>query len=128
MKIILGNCSENAQPVRMDTGEEDFGFSALELTRAEAMSLYREGVLPDAESDAIGRVHLVTDEAYAGSGYPLTIRIDLREPDRPGYTPYYFIIVDVEKDSVNTLRWLREHTPLELKTWDEWGVSADYYG
>lgn len=115
---------------RMDTGEEDFGFSTLELTRAEAMSLYREGVLPDAEADAIGRVHLVTDKAYAGSTYPLTIRIDLREPDRQGYTPYYFIIVDVEKDSVNTLRWLREHTQLELKTWEDWGVSTDfdYYG
>lgn len=106
-----------------DDGVQDFAYSGYELTSEEAVSLYREGVLPDAEAGAIGRVHLVTDEAYYESAYPLKIRIDLRDSSVVGYRSYYYVRVDVEADSVNTLRWLAEHTDLELKTCAEWGIT-----
>ena len=101
---------------------EIFSWTGLNLTPEEAMSLYREGILPDAEAGHIGRSHLVMDEAYYEEVCPVNVNITLRAPEQEGYRAYFYLNVSVERDSVNTLRWLAGHTALELKTWAEQGV------
>ena len=87
------------------------------------MSLYREGLLPDAENGVIGREHLVKDADYYENAYPIEVRIDLRREDADGHRSYSYINVEVERDSVNTLRWIEEHTDLKLRTYAELGIT-----
>ena len=107
------------------SGEEELAWTGLDLTPEEAMSLYTEGILPDAEAGHIGLTHLITDRAYYETSYPLNLDLSLRAPDDREYRNMRFIGVSLEADSNNTLRWLREHTGLELKTWAEWGVTGE---
>ena len=101
---------------------KDYGWTGIDLTSEEAMDLYLTGILPDAEAGHIGRSHLVMDEAYYEEVCPVNVNITLRDPEQEGYRAYFYLSVSVERDSVNTLRWLAGHTALELKTWAEWGV------
>ena len=87
------------------------------------MSLYREGILPDAEAGHIGLAHLVRDETYYENIYPINISFTLRDPETEDYRKAAFRTFYVERDSVNTLRWLAEHTGIELRTWAELGAD-----
>ena len=102
---------------------EIFAWTGFVLTPEEAMSLYAEGILPDAEAGHIGLTHLIHDAAFEEESYPVNINLSLRDPSDESYRNVEFLGVSVERDSVNTLRWLSEHTDLELKTWAEWGVD-----
>ena len=105
-------------------GEREFGYTGLELSPSEAASLYREGILPDAEAGHIDLAHLVTDEAYYAGAYPVRINITLRDPEDNDYRSAAYIEFEVEAVSENTLRWLAEHTNLELRTYAELGVTG----
>ncbi|MBQ6466286.1 MAG: hypothetical protein IJJ43_08470 [Oscillospiraceae bacterium] len=100
-----------------------FAWTGLVLTQEEAMSLYREGILPDAEAGHIGLAHLVRDETYYENIYPINISFTLRDPETEDYRKAAFRTFYVERDSVNTLRWLAEHTGIELRTWAELGAD-----
>ena len=104
-------------------GERDFGWTGWELTASDAVSLYREGILPDAEAGQIGLAHLVRDESYYESAYPVTIHITLRDMSRENFV-VDTVSVDVEAASENTLRWLRQHTEVPLWTYAELGVTG----
>lgn len=117
-RLELGGWHEDEE-----TDEPYFAYSGYELSEEEAVSLYREGLLPDAENGGIGRMHLVTDADYYENAYPIEVRIDLRREDADGHRSYSYISVEVERDSVNTLRWLEEHTDLELRTYAELGIN-----
>ncbi len=84
------------------------------LSPAEALSLYREGILPDAEAGNIGYWH-VWDGGSAGeeeTGLSVTIYFKPAGEDwDEGYTAP--ISTTVLKTSENTLKWLRENLDLE---------------
>lgn len=110
---------------RDQTSDRDyFVWTGINLTTEDAISLYLEGILPDAEAGHIARAHLIADESYNESVYPVNIDFTLRDPDAQDYRSRSFYSLRVERDSVNTLQWLREHTDLELKTFAEWGAEG----
>ena len=110
---------------RDQTSDRDyFIWTGINLTTDDAISLYREGILPDAEAGHIARAHLIADESYDESVYPINIDFTLLDPDAQDYRSRSFYTLRVERDSVNTLQWLREHTDLELKTFAEWGLEG----
>ena len=84
------------------------------LSSAEALSLYREGILPDAEAGNIGYWH-VWDGGSAGeeeTGLSVTIYFKPAGEDwDEGYTAP--ISTTVLKTSENTLKWLKEKLDLE---------------
>ncbi len=109
-------------PVEQD-GETVMSWTGFNLSDAEALSLYRDGLLPDAEAGHIGRVYLLHDEAYEENVYPINIDIMLRDPNGQDYRNRIFLTVSPERDAVNTLSWLAEHTGIELRTWAELGAD-----
>jgi ABC-2 type transport system permease protein len=106
---------------RADTGvEEEYRNEDWNLTFEEAESFYREGILPDAKEGMIGRAHLVQDQAYYDNTYAGGIDFYLQATGDQ-YTR--FMNISIETASENTLRWIREHTALELKTYTELGLD-----
>ena len=103
--------------------EEHLVWTGMNLTTEEAMDLYREGILPDAEEGHIALAHLIADESYNESVYPVIINFTLRNMEAEAKSDMFFLAFHVERDSVNTLRWLRENTDLELKTFAELGAG-----
>ena len=100
--------------------EEEYRNEEWNLTFAEAESLYKEGILPDAKEGTIGQAHLVEDQAYYDNIYAGGIEYYLQATGDQ-YTR--FMNVSVETTSENTLRWIREHTDLTLQTYTELGFD-----
>ena len=110
--------------IRDETKEKDsLVWTGRNLTTEEAISLYHEGILPDAKAGQIGLVHLVADESYYENVYPININFILHDPEAPGNQSKVFLGFHVERGAVHTLRWLREHTDLELRTFAELGFD-----
>lgn len=88
------------------TGEE------LYLTGAEAESLWREGVLPDAEAGNIARWYAF--DAHDATNVSLVIEREAEPiPTPDGLGSYYdadaYLFLDVLESSVNTRRWLQQN-------------------
>ena len=104
------------------TGERDhLVWTGTDLTPEKAVSLYREGILPDAEAGQIALAHLVADGSYDENVYPVNINFALRAENGDHMVLFSF---PVERCSANTLRWLRDNTDLELKTFAELGMNG----
>ena len=84
------------------------------LTPAQAVSLYREGILPDAENGNIYRWHLWDSEEARAERTNLLVTIYLRR-DAQGqeYAQVFPMSTPVLTCSENTLRWLKENMGLE---------------
>lgn len=100
--------------VSIQTGEENrYRSESIPLTSAQAMALYREGILPDAEAGNIGIWYAWTDEHTHAEQTGFTVEIiprDKRDPDRPWLDT---LDVQVLTMSENTLRWLKENLNLD---------------
>ena len=99
----------------------------LRLTVDQAASLYREGILPDAEAGNIERWYAWESEACRSE--PMNVCVNLGLTPRPGitadpvptavplavatYDPYQHLSITVLNRSENTLRWLKENLDLE---------------
>ena len=83
------------------------------LTPAQAVSLYREGILPDAENGNIYRWHLWDSEEAQAERTNLLATIYLRR-DAQGqeYAQVFPMSAPVLTCSENTLRWLKENLGL----------------
>jgi ABC-2 type transport system permease protein len=57
----------------------------LELTAEEAYELYTQCLLPDVADGTLGRIWIVTDDAYQDTVYNLQISLGVQQP-RPGWT------------------------------------------
>ena len=84
------------------------------LTPAQAVSLYREGMLPDAENGNIYHWHLLDSEEARAEQTNLLVTIYLRR-DAQGqeYGQVFPLSEPVLTCSENTLRWLKENLNLE---------------
>ena len=84
------------------------------LTPAQAVSLYREGIFPDAENGNIYRWHLWDSEEAQAESTNLLVTIYLRR-DAQGqeYAQVFPMSTPVLTCSENTLRWLKENMGLE---------------
>ncbi len=117
-EISYGFLDESTDPAHLV-------WTGVSLTAEEAMSLYQEGILPDARDGHIALAHLVHDEYYEENVYSLAINFTCREQGI-GNDPradMFYLGFPVERSSVNTLQWLREHTNLEPKTYAELGAG-----
>lgn len=83
------------------------------LTPAQAVSLYREGIFPDAENGNIYRWHLWDSEEAQAERTNLLVTIYLRR-DAQGqeYAQVFPMSASVLTCSENTLRWLKENMGL----------------
>ena len=83
------------------------------LTPAQAVSLYREGIFPDAENGNIYRWHLWDSEEARAERTNLLVTIYLRR-DAQGqeYAQVFPMSAPVLTCSENTLRWLKENMGL----------------
>ena len=82
------------------------------LSPAEAVSLYREAILPDAENNNIGHMYVWDEEHTERTN--LTVAIYLRRGEQTQtYDAWFPLSVSVLKQSENTLRWLKENLDLE---------------
>lgn len=83
------------------------------LTPAQAVSLYREGIFPDAENGNIYRWHLWDSEEAQAERTNLLVTIYLRR-DAQGqeYAQVFPMSAPVLTCSENTLRWLKENMGL----------------
>lgn len=105
-------------------------YREVNLTPEQAISLYREGILPDAELGNIGHSWLIEDESYYEQVYGASISIGLRDREtlRLGSANFYDdLYLQVETGSVNTLRWLKENVDPELYTLKELGFDEQVY-
>ena len=83
------------------------------LTPAQAVSLYREGILPDAESGNIYHWHLWDSEEAQAERTNLLATIYLRRNAQgQEYAQVFPMSTPVLTCSENTLRWLRENLGL----------------
>jgi hypothetical protein len=84
------------------------------LTPAQAVSLYREGILPDAESGNIYHWHLSDSEEAQAERTNLLATIYLRRNAQgQEYAQVFPMSAPVLTCSENTLRWLKENLGLE---------------
>lgn len=93
----------------------------LRLTVEQAASLYREGILPDAEAGNIERWYAWDSEACRTE--PTNVSINLKHTADPAraaeadgyasYDRYKNLSITVLDRSENTLRWLKENLDLE---------------
>lgn len=92
------------------------------LTPAEAVELYEQGILPDARAGRINYNWYGEGSVYYDRLTNCTIEIELRLPgEKPEGDPYGMgawdmVYVQVSTDAENTLRWLRQHTEVEITT------------
>ena len=96
-------------PKRGWTGED------LYLTPAEAESLWREGVLPDAEAGNIARWYAFSGEEARREETNVSLVLEREEepvPTPDGLSYYYdadaYLFLDVLESSVNTRAWLAQ--------------------
>ncbi len=83
------------------------------LTPAQAVNLYREGILPDAESGNIYHWHLWDSEEARAENTNLLVTIYLRRDARgQEYAQVFPMSAPVLTCSENTLRWLKENMGL----------------
>ena len=83
------------------------------LTPAQAVSLYRDGILPDAESGNIYHWHLWDSEEARAEQTNLLVTIYLhRDAQGQEYAQVFPMSTPVLTCSENTLRWLRENIGL----------------
>ena len=83
------------------------------LTPAQAVSLYREGIFPDAENGNIYRWHLWDSEEAQAERTNLLVTIYLRRDARgQEYAQVFPMSAPVLTCSENTLRWLKDNMGL----------------
>ena len=89
----------------------------LRLSAEQAVSLYQQGILPDAKAGAIARWYLSDSEESRSEDTNVHINIELmRDGDAAAVQEYTFsdyISVSVLASSEHTQRWLREHLNVE---------------
>ena len=81
------------------------------LTPAQAVSLWQEGIIPDAEAGNLSRWHIRDNPASDAEQTNLTIEIIRRVQREDGMTVDH-LDEQVLYTSENTLRWLRENLGL----------------
>ena len=116
--------------VNISSWHEETGWNGqtLMLTPAQAESLYREGILPDAMAGNIARSYAWESPRCRAeqSNMSLTVELTPLQGDPEG--DYYFrnvVDVTVLMCSENTLRWLKENLALEPENLYELQQSAD---
>lgn len=89
---------------------------SIQLTAERALSLYREGVLPDTEAGRLSRRFIWTDSERAGD---TNVELDIElwpegaeTQQSRAYSPL-FIGERVQLDSENTLRWLKDNLGMD---------------
>ena len=84
----------------------------MQLTPAQAVSLYREAILPDAKAGNIGRWFVREPDESKSTNLAVSIYLkqDAKDRENSYWSPLW---VTVEKDSENTLKWLKENLNLE---------------
>ena len=90
------------------------------LSAEQALSLYREGILPDAREARIGRWYVYESEQARDEQTNVHFSMELRGPDEQligwgnySYRGGRFVEVTVLSCSTNTLHWLKENLGLE---------------
>ena len=84
------------------------------LTPAQAVSLWREGIVPDAKAGKLSLWHIRDNPAPDAEQTNLTIAI-MRRVQRGDDLYMYHLDEEVLTTSENTLRWLRENLELEAE-------------
>lgn len=97
---------------RNDPSEPVYLSDTRRLTPAQAVSLYRDGILPDAEAGNIGRWYVWEPDESTRTNLSVNIYLkqDMQDRENGYWSP---LGVTVEKGSENTLRWLKENLGLE---------------
>ena len=87
--------------------------NAMDLSVSQALSLYEEGILPDCQNGAYGKVDLCFDEqTYLNTVYTASIELYLKEDDVYGSSLNY----QPKLDTTHTNAWLEAHgVPLVLQ-------------
>ena len=102
--------------VRTPLGDNRYTSNNFVLSPEQAVSLHREGIVPDAEAGNIARwVVRASDETRAErTNLTVTIMRTVRRDTGAG-NEYYYISLDeaVLYSSENTLRWLKDNLDLE---------------
>jgi len=109
--------------------------SSYMLSRAEAVELYEQGILPDARAGRIAYNWITPDSAYYDRTTNCEINLELRLPSEDPENlnryatraPWDSLYITVSTDSENTLRWLRGHTDFEIHTQRELEELADRF-
>ena len=94
------------------------------LTAEEAVELYEQGILPDARAGHIACEWLYENSPYyvqrTNCEFNLELRLPTSDPEGMlngyAYSDWSSLYIGVDTDSENTLRWLREHTDIEIRT------------
>lgn len=108
-----------------DLKMERWTSETIRLTPEQAVSLYREGILPDALTGGISRWYLWSSPEREAEQTNLTVDIRLiRDEEEPLQHRPLYLSARVLFDSENTLRWLRENLGLEPRTLAEIGTQT----
>ncbi len=117
------NASIQVYDLELEKTTYAYDWEDMVLTAEEAMRLYREGILPDAEAGQIELAYLIRDERYYDNNYPISIGYRLRDPGPDENLNVQYLEFRPQRDSVNTLKWLRENKGIEPKTYAELGID-----
>ena len=101
----------------------------LPLSTEQAMSLYREGILPDAQAGKIGLWFPYEGEQCRALQSTVSVTIELTPLPQPGSEGSYYwdsvIDLNVLMSSANTLRWLKENLGVEPENYAALQQAAD---
>ena len=89
----------------------------LTLTPEQALSLYREGILPDAQAGNIGRWFVYESGECLALSSTVGVTLELTPLPQPGAEGSYYrdsvIDLNVLMSAENTRRWLKENLDVE---------------
>ena len=105
------------------------------LTAQQAVELYEQGILPDAEAAHIAYNRLSGNSPYLDKVTNCQFELELRLPSvdpENGVVQYEngawdSVYIEIATDSENTLRWLREHTDVTVTPQRELEKQAEAY-
>ena len=101
----------------------------LTLTPEQALSLYREGILPDAQAGNIGRWFAYEGQESLALSSTVGVTIELAPKAQAGSEGSYYwdsvIDLNVLMCSANTIRWLKENLGVEPENYDVLQQAAE---
>lgn len=89
------------------TGDGEYG--DWQLTAADAVDLYENGIRPDCMSDAFGHVGLTYAFDPEDQPYDVSIQITLYEKSTEPTWGSWYLCYNITEDTVNTNAWLEAH-------------------
>ncbi len=119
---------ELSVPVRVETisdanisyfDKAEGTYKNINLSPERAYQLYSECILPDIDDGVLGKVWLVTDDAYMNNVYDCTVNFSVNERIKEDQYNNDYFYTTLTVDSQRTNKWISDNYGLTLSTMGE---------